>query len=78
MSNTKQTTKEKIQVGGHLWGAQCGLSARTSGGLLGRQGSLAASLASLKLLYSIHASGVTGPKLLLKFIYNSLEGKKKG
>lgn len=47
----------------------------TSGGFLGRQGSLAASLASFKLLYSIHASGVTGTKLLLKFIYYSLEEK---
>jgi hypothetical protein len=48
----------------------------TSGGFLGRQGSLAASLASFKLLYSIHASGVTGTKLLLKFIYYSLEDRK--
>lgn len=46
------------------------------GGFLGRQGSLAASLATFKLLHSIHASGVTGAKLLLKFIYYSLEEKK--
>lgn len=55
--------------------APCGLAFHTGSGsgFLGRQGSLAASLASFKLLYSIHASGVTGPKLLLKFIYCRLE-----
>lgn len=51
-----------------------GLS-HTGRGFLGRQGLLAASLASFELLYSIHAPGVTGPKLLLEFIYGSLEKK---
>lgn len=56
-------------------GSPCGLVSHTSRGFLGRQGLLAAFLASFKLLYSIHASGMTCPKLLLKFIYGSLQEK---
>lgn len=71
---TKQTAKEKHKRWWRLLvEAPCGLSFHTGSGFLGRQGSLAASLASFKFLYSIHASGVTGPKLLLKFIYCRLE-----
>lgn len=77
ISKPKTNHKEKKRKEGTACGAQRGLASHTGGGFLGRQGALAASLASFKLLYSIHASGVTGTKLLLKLIYYSLEKKVK-
>lgn len=52
------------------------MASHTGGLFLGCWGFLAIPLANLKFLYRIQPSCVTGPKLLLKFIYYSLEGKR--